>query len=241
VVAVLFTRVVIVIVTNSPGLTVPTVTVTVRAEVLVAAVPRVVVAPVISRRVENESVTMTFEAGAVPVFLTWMVKVRVSLMRAELGLTAMLIVTFGVMVPVDVGVGGVPVTVEVGVPGVPVIVGVEVAVGGVPVTVTVGVAVFSVIVRVLVAVGVSVLVSVEVIVGVSVNVGVEVSVPVICSGMSSVSPWIELALPGTEPRGFPRTGLRSGREFRLGAALEIDQVIRNSHNRKAVPTKSKAV
>jgi hypothetical protein len=62
VVAELFTRVVMVIVTVSLGFNVPTETVTVRFEVFVAAVPLVVVAPVISRSVENESETRAFEA-----------------------------------------------------------------------------------------------------------------------------------------------------------------------------------
>jgi hypothetical protein len=188
VVAELFTRVVMVIVTVSLGLTAPTETVTVRFEVFVAAVPLVVVAPVISRSVEKESDTRAFEAGAVPVFLTWMVKVKVSLIRAELGLTATLRVMFGAMVPVAVGVGGVPVTVGVGVPGEPVAVGV--AVDGVTVPVTVGVGVSVVCVTVRVAVGVTVLV-VSVIPSVGVKVGVDVCVSVIWSGMMSKLAWVE--------------------------------------------------
>ena len=178
---------------------------------------------------EKVSETETFEAGAVPVFLTCMVNVRFSLTRAEPGLTAMLIVTFGVIVPVAVGVGGVPVVVGVGVPGEPVTVGVVVA--GVPVTV--GVVVLTVVVRV------AVFVIVGVIVGVNVTVGVNVSVRVIWSGMTSDSPWIELVLPGPEAWGFQRAGLMFGKGFRSGTAFEIDHVIRNSQSKTAVPTNRK--
>jgi hypothetical protein len=234
VVAELFTRVVIVIVTVSLGFTVPTDTVTVRFEVFVAAVPLVVVAPVTSRRFEKESETRAFEAGAVPVFRTWMVKVKVSLIRAELGLTATLSVMLGAIVPVAVGVGGVPVTVEVGVPGEPVTVGVSVEAEGEPVIV--GVAVFCVMVRVPVAVGVAVTVSVIGGVRVRVGVGVEVCVSVIWSGMTSRSPWVANALPGIELCEFARAAYRLNGALWPGAAFEIDQVMRDNTNRVAAPT-----
>jgi hypothetical protein len=94
--------------------------------------------------------------------------------------TERLELTFGVIVPVAVGVGGVPVTVGVRV-AVSVAVGVEV--GGVPVTVGVGVPVsVDVAVGVVVSVEVGVGVSVTVTVGVSVDVAVGVSVSSICAG-----------------------------------------------------------
>lgn len=192
-VADVLTRVTTVTVALSPGASVPIFPVTVRVEALVLVVPLVLLALEMVSYVEYELRTVTSVAGALPLLVTRMVKVKFEPTRASPGLTALVIAGLGVIVPVmvgvvvRVGVGSVPVTVLVGelvaVGGVPVIVAVRVAVpvavevlvGGVPVSVGLDVKVGVGGVPVIVAVAVLVSVGVTVAVPVSVGVGVWVS------------------------------------------------------------------